>query len=470
MAESGGDMFVGRDYYLKRLNNLYREQTGRIVVLYGRRRIGKSELIHHFCEKKTFLYFEGLEHETTKSQIENFIYNLAEQLNQPHLKNTKFISWNDVFLFLTHNVFNKKEKYVLALDELQWLAAGQVKLINQLKSYWDLHWKKQNVFLVLCGSIAHFMVKKVIRSKAFYGRIDCELLIAGLNPAELRILLPKRNVNEVLLYSMVMGGVPKYFDLIQSNKSFEQNINQLMFQEGGFFTDEVDKVFYSQFREHRTYKAIIEKLVKQNLSLEEISKSIKYTSGGSLKSFIDNLELAGFVQTYNSVDSNSQKAKKYKLVDEFLIFYFKFILPNNKLIKSNKKIDLFSKLVKPFWNSWLGISFELFCIKNSFSISEKLGFSDKVIKSGPFFSKKQGFQFDLVYFRSDKTISLCEIKYNESPVDTEVIKDFNQKLLRLRVPRGYSIEKIIITKNGISKSLSTSGYFDHTFEIDEIFS
>ncbi len=107
---------------------------------------------------------------------------------------------------------------------------------------------------------------------------------------------------------------------------------------------------------------------------------------------------------YVSLDSQSQKSKKYKL---------------------------------PVWNSWLGISFELFCVKNSFAISEKLGFSDKVIKSGPLFSKKKGFQFDLVYYRSDKTISLCEIKYNESQIDTEVIKDL--KLIPLSVPTGTKL-------------------------------
>jgi hypothetical protein len=344
-----------------------------------------------------------------------------------------------------------------------------VKLVNQIKSYWDQYWKKQNVFLILCGSIAHFMVKKVIHSKALYGRIDYEILVENLEPFETRQFLPKRNVSEVLLYSMVFGGVPKYFDLIIPNKSFEQNINLLMFQSGGFFTNEIEKVFYSQFKEHKTYKIIVENLSKQNLSLSEISKAINYKSGGSLKSFLDNLELAGFVRFYISIDSNSQKTKKYKLTDEFLIFYFRFIQPHEKLIKNNKKLDLFSKLVRPAWNSWLGISFELFCLKNAELISEKLGFSEKVIKSGSVYSKKLGYQFDLVYYRSDKTISICEIKYNELPVDTEVIKQVNQKLSRFHTPRGYSVEKIIITKNGINKSLLNSEYFDHALEISEIF-
>jgi AAA+ ATPase superfamily predicted ATPase len=465
----GGGMFLGREYYLNKLDSLYQQKTGRIAVLYGRRRIGKSEIIHHFCIDKKTLYFEGLENESTKSQIENFTFKLAEQLNQPHLKNTHFESWTEVFSFLTQNVFNKKVKYILALDELQWLAAGQVKLVNQIKSYWDQYWKKQNVLLILCGSIAHFMVKKVINSKALYGRIDCEILVENLEPFETRQFLPKRHVNEVLLYSMVFGGVPKYFDLITPNKSFEQNINSLMFQAGGFFTNEIEKVFYSQFKEHKTYKIIVENLSKHNLSLSEISKAINYKSGGSLKSFLDNLELAGFVRFYISIDSNSQKTKKYKLTDEFLIFYFRFIQPHEKLIKNNKKLDLFSKLVKPAWNSWLGISFELFCLKNSELISEKLGFSEKVIKSGSVYSQKLGYQFDLVYYRSDKTISICEIKYNELPVDTEVIKQVNQKLLRFNTPRGFTVEKIIITKNGITKSLLNSEYFDQALEMSEIF-
>lgn len=461
--------FLGREYYIEKMDDLYQEKTGRIIVLYGRRRVGKSELIHHFTKEKKTLYFEGLENESTKSQIKNFTISLSLQLQLPYLKNTKFDNWNEVFSFLTQNIFNNEDKYILALDELQWLAAGQVKLINQIKSYWDQFWKKQNVFLILCGSIAHFMVKKVIQSKSLYGRIDCEILVENLGPKEIRQFLPKKNENEILLYLMILGGVPKYFELLKASKSLEQNINTLMFQSGGFFVDEMEKVFYAQFKEHRTYKAIVEILSKNNLALNEISKIINYPSGGSLKSFLDNLELSGFVISYLSIDSNSRKTKKYKLADEFLIFYFKFIKPHHQEIKNNKNQDLFSKLVKPAWTTWLGISFELFCSRNRTLIAEKLGFSDKVIKSGPLFSKKLGFQFDLVFYRSDKTISLCEIKYNELPLDTEVVKDFNNKLNKFLPPKGYSLEKILITKNGISNSLKKLDCFDHILEAKELF-
>lgn len=461
--------FIGRKSNLKQLEELYRDRIGRIVTFYGRRRIGKSELIHHFRKNKKNLYFEGLEGEYTQAQINNFTLSLSLQIKQPHLKNTQFKSWGELFSYLTTNVFSEKEKYVLILDEFQWMSSGQTKLINQIKSYWDLHWKKQGVFLILCGSIAHFMVKKVIKSKALYGRIDREFLIEGMRPDEIKQFIPRKSDHEILKYMMIFGGVPKYYDLLIKNRSLEQNINTLMFTAGGFFSNEIEKIFFSQFREHQTYKAIVEKLSKENLSLNEISKKISYSSGGSLKSFLDHLEMASFVRSYTSIDTHSQKTKRYKLADEFLIFYYKFLEMHRQEIKKNISSDLFTRFVKPKWNSSMGFSFELFCLKNQTEIAKRLGFEEKVVKAGPLFSKRDGYQFDLVYYRNDQTISLCEIKFYDGLVDTEVIKQFNTKLERFRPPKGYSVEKIIISQFGITEALSKSEYFDHSFVVTELF-
>ncbi len=460
--------FVGRKFELGQLNGFYREETGRILVLYGRRRIGKSALIQQFLRGKKSLYFEGLEHETTPNQIKNFTFHLANQLNQPHLKKTKFDSWVGLFDFMTQNVFIKNKKVVFVLDELQWLAAGQSKLLNQIKSYWDLYWKKQGVLLILCGSIAQFMVKKVIRSKALYGRIDFELLVQGLQPSEIKQILPNKDSSEVLRYMLLLGGVPKYFDLLRQNKSFEQNINSLMFQSGGFFVLEFEKIFYSQFREHLTYKSIAVKLSQKNMSLEEIARSLKLSSGGSLKSYLEHMEMAGFVLAYTSIDKHSRKSKKYKLADEFIIFYIKYILPHIKEISHNKDQHLFHRYVKPKWAPWLGIAFELFCQKNSALIAKKLAFEEYVEKAGPLFSNSKGYQFDLVFYRTDKIISVCEMKYYDRPVDTDVIKEFSDKLKKFKAPRGYTIEKILISQFGASAALEKSGFFDHFLNVYDL--
>ncbi len=462
--------FIGRQFELKQLNKLYEEKMGRLLVIYGRRRIGKSELIHQFINNKKSLYLEGLEHEKTISQIKNLTFQLSVQLNQPHLQKTKFENWSTVFDYLTKNVFKKENgKYIFVLDEFQWLAAGQVKLINQIKVYWDQYWKKQGVMLILCGSIAQFMTKKVIRSKALYGRIDYELHLKGLLPFEVKAFLPHKNHSELTRYMLVMNGVPKYYDLVQKNRSFEQNINSLMFQTGGFFVHEFEKVFYSQFKEHRTYKSIVLKLAEKNLSLEEIAQALKIKSGGSLKSYLENLELADFILSYTSIDKKSRKTKKYKLADEFIIFYLKFIYPHLKEIEQNRQQNLFQRYVKPKWGPWLGFAFELFCQKNSLIIAKKLGFDNYVDKIGPLFSKTKGYQFDLVFYRTDKIISLCEIKYHDQPINTTVINEFSEKLKKFTIPRGYTIEKILISFYGPSDALKDSGYFDHFIDSTDFF-
>lgn len=323
--------------------------------------------------------------------------------------------------------------------------------------------------MILCGSIAQFMVKKVIRSKALYGRIDYEMHLKGLLPYEVKEFLPQKDNSELIRYMLVMNGVPKYYDLIRKNRSFEQNINSLMFQTGGFFIHEFEKIFYSQFKEHRTYKAIVLKLAQKNLSLEEIAKALKIKSGGSLKSYLEHLELADFILTYNSIDKNSRKSKKYKLADEFIIFYIKFIYPHLKEIEQNRDQNLFQRYVKSKWNSWLGFAFELFCQKNSLLIAKKLGFEDSIDKVGSVFSSSKGYQFDLVFYRTDRTISICEIKYYDQPVNTTIIKEFSEKLKKYTVPRGYSIQKILISFYGPSDSLRDSGYFDHFMNANDFF-
>ncbi len=218
------------------------------------------------------------------------------------------------------------------------------------------------------------MVKQIIRSKALYGRIDLEIHLQALKPHESRLLLKKRNPHEALLYLMIFGGVPKYLEQIDQSKSFAQNMNVLCFQKNGFFVDELNKIFYSQFSKAGLYSKIIYALSKNNLYFSEIAKKLNTSAGGGLKEYIRNLERSDFVRTYLPVGSTSQKEKKYKLFDEFLIFYLKFIYPQLKQIQQNEKQKLFELNVEPSWKPWLGISFETFCLKNAMKISSVVWF------------------------------------------------------------------------------------------------
>lgn len=464
--------FIGRDSELRELNALYRSPGSKLVVIHGRRRVGKSTLIEQFIKSKPALHFEGLEKIQTKGQISQFSTDLMNQVHEPLLQSVIFKAWTPVFDYLTQYFEKQNSKTILFLDEFQWLAANQSRLVSLLKSYWDRFWSKQNVMLILCGSVSSFMIKKVIQSKALYGRINWELCLQPLGPSEIFDLLDgKRSKDEVITYSMIFGGIPKYLQEINPNQSLDQNINRLFFLENSLFSNEYQRIFYSQFKEHQLYEAIARTLKDGPKTLEEISNATKLSSGGGLRSYLDNLEKAAFITSYIPYDKDlKSKLIKYKLTDEYLRFYFKFVVPHLKLIRSNKKRNLFSQLIKPTWNSWLGFAFENFCIKNAIYLAELMGFGDQVLQWGPFFQQGDTrFQIDLVYVRQDRVITVCEIKYHTEKIGVEIVNEMERKCKLIQIPRGYTLEKALISRFGPDDSLKTLKYFHHSILAEEFF-
>ena len=467
-------MFYGREKELNLLEEKYLSSKSELVVIYGRRRIGKSTLINKFAENKKTLKFEGIEGEQSQYQIQNVSEQLIAKTKDPFAGGTLFDRWEIVFSYLTEKiVINKrrKKKLILFFDEIQWMAVGRSKLISIMKYYWDNFWKDNHVMLILCGSIASYMVKKVIRSKALYGRVTLEILLQSLSPSESGLFFAnKRSKEEILKYLMILGGVPKYLEEIDLNKSFNQNINQLCFQKNSYLLNEVSKIFYSQFKEAKTYLQIVNILKNNLLSFQEIAKKTGKKSGGSLKYYIDQLENAEFITSYISIDREwNTKFKKYRLSDEYLVFYFKYIEPNLKIINQNPHENLFEKLTSSSFTSWMGFAFERFCLKNAFDIADKMGFGSEVLIASPYFKKEdETFQIDLLYQRADNVITLCEIKYHTKKIDKQIISQVDRIASLFPLPQGYTLEKALISLYGPSDPLKSTGYFNHFLSIDNI--
>lgn len=462
-------MFIGRYSELRELNDRFQKKQSQLVVIYGRRRVGKSSLLEEFSKEKKHLFFEGIEHSPKTVQIQNFLNSLSKQLNDPFISKMKLTSWIEVFDLLTKTLKDTKNKYVVAIDEFQWLACQQSHLVSIFKFYWDNHWKNLNVMFVLCGSIANYMISKVIRSKALYGRISWELCLTGLSPPEIAKMLNKRGAIEILKYLMIFGSIPKYIEEINQNTSFESNINRLCFTKTGFFVDELEKIFYSQFREVQIYKKIISLLSYGNLNLSEIAKKTRIPSGGGLKSYLNNLERSGFIRQYRSINKKGHGSQRYKLFDEFIVFYFKFIKPHLHQIQENEKQKFFNNAVASNWQPWLGIAFETFCLKHAMFIAEQVGFADEVISFGPFFSTKdQRFQIDLIYIRASGIRTVCEIKFHDKPVGTKVIPEFEKKVALLPKIK-TTTERMLISPFGADTSLINTEYFQHIVTLDQLF-
>ena len=467
-------MFVGRKTELKLLNDAYRSEKDELVVLYGRRRIGKSSLVKCFAKKKKSYYeFEALEGETTHGQIAHFSQQLKKQIDDPILDSVRFANWEQVFTYLTEKIIKRKTKVkkILFLDELPWMAAGRIRLVSLLKYYWDNHWKGKHVMLILCGSVASFMVKKVLHSNALYGRTTIEILLKGFSPREAAYLLgKKRNREEILNYQLVFGGVPKYLEQINPNQSFNQNMNTLCFSPHGIMLKEVERIFYSQFREPRTYLKIINLLKNGIFSLGEISYRTKIPSGGGLKQYLKNLERAEMIRSFVPFDrSRNSKFKKYTLADEFLVFFFKYIEPNLRVIKESSSRRLFETLTQNSFDTWLGFAFERFCLKHAGMLAFVMDFADDLLLASPYFKKNdERFQIDLLYKRADRVITVCEIKHQNKKIATDIIPEMQRKCALLKAPRGYALEKALISLYGPDNSLKDTGYFHHFVTLDDI--
>lgn len=465
-------MLVGRDDELNTLNSLMKSKKAELLVLYGRRRIGKSSLIQHFCHGKKALLFEALEGESTKAQIDHFTAQMRSQISDPLLDGIEFHDWGAVFGYVTHYLERNEERIILFFDEFQWQAANQTRLVSLLKFTWDNHWKKHRPLLILCGSIGSFMVRNVLKSKALYGRTTSEMHLKGLPPASIKKMLGgMRSDEEALRYLLVFGGIPKYLEEVDPTKSFTQNMSRLCFSPDGVMVSEIERIFASQFRTPSTYKRIISELLYGPKRLKEISDALQMESSGGLKVYLDNLILSDMVEIPIFLDSDEKtKNKKYRISDEFLNFYSKFMQPNLKLIKQKTQSDLFTRITSNSFEPWLGLAFERFCVRNAFLIAKILGFSDHVIDWGEVLSKDgPGFQIDLAFKRNDKVMTLCEIKYWSKPVDTSVVQEMERKCSRFKLPRGFTLEKAIITVNGVEPALARSGYFHHVITLKDFF-
>ncbi|MCK4760747.1 MAG: AAA family ATPase [Candidatus Aminicenantes bacterium] len=470
-------MFVGRKYELQQLEDKCSSSKSELVVIYGRRRIGKSSLVEKFAENKDFFYkFEGIEGENTKGQIDSFVNIMAKYIDDSFLGKIRFDSWHTVFDYLTEKVVSDKKrgkKTILFFDEVQWMAVRRGKLISTIKYFWDNHWKKMNVMLILCGSIASFMVKRIIHSKALYGRITLEMLLKGLLPHEAaQFFGKKRSSEEILKYLLVLGGVPRYLEEIDLNRSFNQNINTLCFSKNGLMVDEIDKVFYSQFKEAETYRKIVSLLKGRLLTFKEIAEKTGKPSGGTLKNSLELLINAELIDFYISVDKGwNTKFKKYRLGDEFLVFYFKYIEPNIRLIKTGGQIRLFEKVSVESLNVWLGFAFERFCLKQAGYFAGIMGFGEEMLLASPYFRRGDpGFQVDLIYKRVDRVITACEIKYSNERISTKIIPGMEKKCAALEIPRGHTLEKGLISVYGPDEALRDSCYFNHYVTVEDIVS
>lgn len=467
--------FLGRTVELERLKKIALQKEASIIVMYGRRRVGKTELLEQSFRDRNILKFEGIEGLSEKEQFANVMNQLAEYSGDRYLSNFIINSWRDFFQLLAKYI--AEGVWTVYLEELQWLAGYDGKIIAELKYEWDNYFRhNENLILILCGSAPSFMLDYVIHSKALYNRSQYEFHLKEFNLFEASLFLSGRSNKEIMDAYLTVGGIPGYLKWISTESSVFLSLCKNSFMSGSFFLCEYEKIFTSSLSKNKHYKAIIDILSKRKFATRsELAKLLKTTSGGSLTSVLLDLEKSGFINNYHpfNLKENTSLAR-YSIDDNYLHYYLKFICPIKKNIESGAynqnpkgalKLDSYYK--------WLGFSFERFCRKYHYIIAQILQFGGVHYQSGVFFSKateekSPGYQLDLIFDRADNVYTICEIKYLQSKVGTEVISEFEKKMALFDNKKNKTIHKVLICSEGADDALLKRSYFDEIITCSQL--
>ncbi len=468
-------MFVGRKHELTLLREAISSSRAELVILYGRRRVGKSTLLQQIKTRRGDLYFEALQNARLQVQIDHFLRQLAEQAGAPP---SAARNWHETFEALTFHI--RKGRRLVVLDEFPWMASGRSEIVALLKYFWDNHWKHNpGLTVVLCGSIAAFMLRHIVHSKALHNRKTLEIKLAPLPASEAkRFFRNLRSDREIAKFLMVFGGIPKYLEQIDPRKSLAANLDRLCFQRHGFFLTEFETVFKEQFKVTRTYERIIRILAGKSCSREELADRLGMASGGGLSSYLQALEQADFVKTFSplSVVGGGQKTRKLALWDEWLRFYFTWVEPHRGLIQMEGRTGQFDPFGVHGLDAYFGLCFERLCMKNLPQIFGRLDLDfRRVTGFGPFFRQRrrrgkrdEGLQIDLLVRRKGQVLTLIECKFTAEPIGMSVIDEVARKIRFLKAPSQYTVERVLISAGGVTPNLASSDYFHQIAGLDAI--
>lgn len=468
--------FIGRRRELQLLEEFCKKKSATLVVIRGRRRIGKSRLAQEFGKQATHYVFSGLpaiDDISAADQKEEFARQLQRELKIPL---PRAEDWGDLFWHLAEQT--KIGRVVIILDEISWMGSKDPTFLGKLKTAWDLYFKKNpKLTLILCGSISSWIEANILSHTGFMGRISLDIILEELSLKECNEFWNQKthtvSAFDKFKVLSVTGGVPRYLEEINPSQSAENNIQRLCFQREGFLFSEFERIFSDLFSTRSAiYKTIVKRLAEGPCNLEQIYEALDTQKSGVISDYMNDLVTAGFIShdfTWHLKSGLESKLSHYRLKDNYLRFYLKYIEPNKKKIERNHL-----KLL-PQWQAIMGLQFENLVLSNRKALLELLNIDvSDIIYDNPFFQPKtksqRGCQIDYMIQNRFSTCYLCEIKFNSLPIKMSVIEEVKQKMRNLQTPKHLSIRPVLIHVNGVEDEVVESNFFSAIIDFSQLLS
>jgi len=461
--------FIGRKWELQALTHLKAKKSASFVVVKGRRRIGKSRLIEEFAKNYTYYSFSGFPPAsgiTAEFQRRAFALQLEKYFHVP----VRYESWYELFVFLSEQT--KSQNAVILCDEISWMGSKDPEFLGALKTVWDQYFKQNpKMILIVCGSVSSWIDDNILASTGFVGRISLTLTVRELSLKESAMFWGDYQASsspyEQLKVLSVTGGIPRYLEEIDPRMSAEDNIKRLCFESSGILYQDFDQIFTDLFSEKASrYKKIITTLLEGSLEREKLIEELDLDKNGRVSKELDNLIKSGFIQrdfAWNIHKNKPPKLSVYRLSDNYLRFFLKYIDPNRDKIEKGffREVHLSSF---PGWSTLMGLQIENLVLNNRLLILEQLGIPPEIIvNDGAYFQRKTlrtpGCQIDYLIQTKLSELYVIEVKFYKNELNSSVITESKEKIKRLIRPKNFSIRPILIHVNGVNTSVEESDYF-----------
>jgi len=419
------EQVIGRIEEKSLLQKIERSGEAELVAIFGRRRVGKTFLIRNGFSKRISFEFSGIHHATLGQQLENFSLALTNAAGG--LPIAKPESWLKAFEMLKQlfEPLVTKERAIVFFDEFPWIDTPRSGFLPAFENFWN-SWasQKKNLIVIICGSAASWMIKKVINNRGgLHNRVTKRIRLLPFTIGETAEYLRQRKVKldkyQLLQIYMAMGGIPQYLKEIELGDSAAQTIDRLCFTKDGLLVDEFSNLYHSLFDSAQSHIDIVRALAKKGkgMTRTELIEACNLTSGGFATQLLSELTESGFISTYIPFGKTSKDAL-FKLTDEYSLFYLKFI-EGSKATGPGTWLRI---TPGSSWKSWSGNAFEGICMKHISQIKKAIGIADvytevSVWRYQPKIKTEKGTQIDLLIDRNDSCINICEMKFSAYPFE-----------------------------------------------------
>jgi AAA+ ATPase superfamily predicted ATPase len=416
--------FVNREKELDFLHEKWGERRAQLIILWGKRRVGKTELVKQFIKDKPHVYFLS-ESTSELEQLKRFSFAIGQFFKESLLETRGFGEWEESFKY----VKEKKQRFVLVIDEFPYLIQSNPAIPSLFQKAWDEYWSKSNLYLILLGSSMAMMETEVLGYRApLYGRRTGQWKIEPMTFESAGRFRKGKDFEDRLLHFSVAGGVPAYWILFSQEKDFVKNLKDHVLRKGQMLYDEVEFILREELREPRYYFSLLQAISQGKQKLSEIvnATGIPQSMANKYLGVLSDLRIV--VREIPVTEERGLKSKKglYQITDEFFRFWFRFIYPMRAEIEMDRMENVLNHIRK-------GMPQYLSSIYEKVAIETVRNHADRLFPFtgiGRWWDKNE--EIDIVAVNKDQnSVLFGEVKWSEKLIGTDIFEELKRKARKL---------------------------------------